>query len=212
MGEPIRVLVVDDHPMLRKGLAAFLYVTSGLELAGEAGDGDAAIEACQESLPDVILMDLMMPGVGGVEAIQCIQECWPGTPILALTSYKDPELVQRALQAGAIGYLLKDAGSEELEAAIRAAYQGRSSLSPQAALALARSDASRPKPGHNLTQREREVLALLAQGMSNPQIAEALSISKSTVSIHVSNILEKLDVRNRVEATAAALKYKLIEE
>jgi len=215
MGEtgPIRVLIVDDHSMVRTGLATFIRVQPDLQLVGEARDGQAALRLCDQLEPDVILMDLVMPRMDGVAATRAIRERWPQVQVIALTSFQEKELVQDALQAGAISYLLKDVSTDELADAIRAAYAGRSSLAPEAAQALiqmARSTSESPAPGHDLTPREREVLALMVEGLSNPQIGERLSISVTTVRSHVSNILSKLGVSNRAGAIALAVRNKLV--
>jgi NarL family two-component system response regulator LiaR len=186
----------------------------GLEMVGEARDGKAAVRMCKQLEPDIILMDLIMPEVDGISAITEILEQRPDVKIIALTSFQEEDLVHKALKAGAISYLTKDTGAGELEKAIRAAYEGKSTLSPEAARALINKERNPDtgfKLGEDLTAREREVLALLVEGLNNPDIAEKLFISRATVSIHVSNILSKLGASNRVEATALALRHHLVD-
>jgi NarL family two-component system response regulator LiaR len=206
---PIRVLIVDDHAMVRKGLIAFLRNSPELELAGEARDGQEAIDCCGQLQPDVILMDLVMPEMGGVAATRIIHQRWPAVRVIALTSFQDKELVQDAMQAGAIGYLLKNVSGDELTEAIRKAYGGQPTLAPEAVQALIQPASVPDTLGADLTRREQEVLALLAKGMSNPEIARRLVISRATVKVHVSSILSKLGVANRAEAISLAIEHKL---
>jgi len=206
----IRVMLVDDHAMVRRGLATFLKVYDDLELAGEAASGEAAIQLCNTLHPDVILMDMVMPDMDGAAATRMIRKQSPGIQVLALTSFKEGILVQSALQAGAIGYLLKDVSADELAQAIRAAHAGRSTLSPEAAQALVLVTSQPPAPGLDLTEREREVLALLIEGLNNTQIAAKLNVSPSTVKSHVSNILSKLGVASRTEAVTLALRNRIV--
>jgi NarL family two-component system response regulator LiaR len=207
---PIRVMVVDDHPMVRRGLATFLMVFDDLELAGEAAGGEAAIQLCAQILPDVVLMDMVMPDMDGATTTRAIRQQFPTVQVIALTSFKEAELVQNVLEAGAIGYLLKDVSADELAQAIRAAHAGRATLSPEAAQALVHAATQPPAPGHDLTERERAVLALMVEGLNNTQIAERLVVSPSTIKSHVSNILSKLGVASRTEAVALAVRHRLI--
>lgn len=212
--QPIRVVVVDDHALVRTGLKLFLMAFDDLELVCEADSGEEAIRACLELRPDVVLMDLAMPGMGGAAATSVIREECPQVQVIALTNFQDVEIVQQALQAGAIGYLLKNVTADELAAAIRAAHIGRSTLAPEATQALvqaARRAASHtPESPDSLTAREQEVLALMAKGLSNPEIADRLTVSPVTVKFHVSNILSKLSCTSRTEAVALAIQHSLI--
>lgn len=210
MADSIRIMIVDDHDMVRRGLAAFLDVQPNLELVGEASNGLQALQQCARLQPDVVLIDLIMPEMDGVTAIRTAHEKWPHIQFIALTSFQEKDLVQQALQAGAISYLLKNVSAEELAVAIRAAFDGRATLSPEAAQALIQSARQPPPPEIELTAREDEVLQLLVEGLSNPEIAEKLNISTSTARAHVSNILAKLGAANRAEAIALAFRLHLV--
>jgi NarL family two-component system response regulator LiaR len=209
--DTIRVMIVDDHDMVRRGLSAFLMAMKDLQLVGEARNGKEALEICDSARPDVILMDLVMPEMSGAEAAREIRASLPEVQIIALTSFEDRELVQDALRAGAISYLLKNVSADDLAEAIRAAHAGRPTLAPEAAQALIQTATEGPAPGFDLTPREREVLALLVEGLTNPEIAERLVVSRSTAKAHVSNILSKLGASNRAEAVSMALQRKLVD-
>ncbi len=209
--EIIRVLIVDDHGMVRKGLVAYLGNRPDLSVVGEARDGREAIQYCEQLHPDVLLMDLVMPEMGGVAATRAIHQRWPQVQVIALTSFQEKDLVQDALQAGAIGYLLKNVTGDELYQAICRAYTGRPTLAPEALQALIQPNEEASGLGKDLTRRELEVLALLAKGFSNPEIAERLVVSRATVKVHISSILSKLDVSNRAEAIALAIQHKIVK-
>ncbi len=206
----IRVMIVDDHDMVRRGLAVFLKVKPDLELVGEASNGEEALRLCHQAQPDVILMDMVMPEMDGATATRLIRERYPQVQIIALTSFQEQELVQKALQAGAISYLLKNVSAADLTEAIRAAHAGRSTLAPEAVQALVQTAGHEPALGHNLTPREREVLTLLVEGLTNPEIAVRLTVSRSTAKAHVSNILSKLGASSRMEAISLALQHNLV--
>jgi NarL family two-component system response regulator LiaR len=208
--QTIRVMLVDDHNVVRSGLATFLKAYDDLELVGEARNGREAVDLCRQKKPDVILMDLMMPEMDGITATRAIMAETPGVKIIAMTSFEDEQLVQGVLAAGAISYLLKNVTSDELAKAIRDAVSGRSTLSPEAASALVHATRPTKQPTYDLTEREMEVLNLVAQGHSNQQIAETLVISVATVKAHISSILSKLEVSSRAEAIAFAIKHKLV--
>jgi len=210
MSGPIRVFIVDDHAMVRRGLAAFLKAKPDLQLVGEASDGAEAITLCERLQPDIVLMDLVMPETNGIEATRAIRSRWPAVQVIALTSFDDKELVREALAAGALSYLLKNVSAEDLAEAIRAAHSGRSTLAAEAVKALIQPVQPEPRPGEDLTAREREVLGLMVRGMTNPQIAAQLVVSRATAKAHVSSVLSKLGAANRAEAVALALQRKLV--
>ena len=208
----IRVMLVDDHAVVRSGLSTFLMTCDDMELVGEASSGEQAISLCLKVNPDVVLMDLVMSGMDGATATRRIREECPEIQVIALTSFKEQELVQGALEAGAIGYLLKDVTADELANAIRAAYAGKPTLAPEAAEVLIQATrAPAKKIGFDLTNREREVLALMVQGLNNNDIADKLVVSRSTAKFHVSSILSKLGVDSRTKAVAIAIKTKLVK-
>ena len=208
--DTIRVLIVDDHKVVRSGLSAFLMAYDDLELVAEAESGEKALVLCQKYQPDVVLMDLVMPKMNGAETTEAILKSWPDIKVIALTSFKEQTLVEGVLKAGAIGYLLKDVDADDLANAIRQANAGKPTLAPEAAQILIQASRQPYKPGIDLTDRENEVLTLLVKGLSNPEIAEKLYVSKSTVKFHVSSILNKLQVSSRTEAVAKALQEGLI--
>jgi len=205
----IRVMIVDDHAVVRSGLAAFFSIFPDLELIGEAENGDEAVVRCGLLKPDVILMDLIMPGTDGVTATRRIKEQHRDVRVIALTSFQEDDLIQGALQAGAIGYLMKNVTARDLATAIRSAHAGKMTLSPEAAQILvdARTES---REYEELTDREREVLKLMVNGLNNSEIAERLIVSLSTVKYHISNILGKLGVENRVSAVTLAIQKKLV--
>jgi NarL family two-component system response regulator LiaR len=208
----IRVLVADDHAIVRKGICALLATEPGIEVVGEASDGHDAIAEAQRLQPDVILMDLVMPGIDGLEATRRLTSCQPATRILVLTSFHGDDKVFPAIKAGAQGYLLKDSGPEELVRAIEEVYRGESSLHPSIARKLLRELSKPPSQESDadaLTDREIEVLRLVAQGQSNREISDQLTISEATVRTHVSNILSKLNLCSRTQAALFALREGL---
>ncbi len=209
--QPIRVMLVDDHTMVRRGLAIFLKVYKDLILAGEADCGETAIQLCAELKPDVILMDMLLEKMDGAETTRIIRQKFPQIQVIVLTSFKDNDLIKNALEAGAIGYLLKDVTADALAQAIRAAHAGRATLSPEVAQAMVNAAGQPPKPGQDLTERECEVLMLMVEGLNNTQIAGRLTVSPSTIKSHVSNILTKLGVSSRTEAVSLALRNGLVK-
>lgn len=205
----IRVLIVDDHLIVRKGIRALLDRIEGIQVVGEAGEGQEAVERAEDCEPDVVLMDLVMPGVDGIEATRRIAALRPQTRILALTSFASDEKVFPALKAGALGYLLKDSSPEDLVRAIRQVARGESSLHPTIARKVLQElnrPPKRPPTPDPLTVREVEVLRLVAEGLSNQEIADRLFVSEPTVRTHVSHILGKLQLASRVQAALYALR------
>ena len=214
---PIRVLLVDDHGVVRRGLEAYLDLVDDIEMVGEAGNGREALARVAEMdaagrPPDVVLMDLLMPEMDGIAATAALKERWPGIEVVALTSFIEEDKIHGALQAGATGYLLKDAAATEVAAAIRAAHHGEMHLDQAVLQRLAESlrAPTREKPIEPLTEREREVLGLVAQGKANKEIARQLEISERTVRTHVSNILGKLGLASRTQAALYALREGLV--
>ncbi len=208
--ERIKVTIVDDHPIVRSGLATMLLAFEDLELIGEASSGHKALALCQQELPDVILMDMVMPGMDGLETTRKVLEQYPSVKIIILTSFTKDTMVQDALEAGATSYLLKDSSIDQLAEAIRAAYTGQSTLSPEATRALVYSKSGPRSVDWDLTAREKQVLALIVEGLSNEEIADRLVISHATARHHVSACISKLGVKNRTQAASLALKHKLI--
>ncbi len=207
---PIRVMIVDDHLMVRDGLRVFLSNYDDLEVVAEAEDGAQAIELCAEARPDVVLMDLLMPTLDGPTATARMREAHPQVQVIALTSFVEEDLIRRAIQAGAVSYMLKDVNPGKLAEAIRAAHRGQPTIDSAAARVLAAAARQSLPLGTDLTPREREILTLLVAGKTNKGIGEALTLSHLTVRMHVSSILSKLGVKNRTEAATLALQHKLV--
>jgi NarL family two-component system response regulator LiaR len=207
----IRLMLVDDHVMVRLGITTMLKTIDGMEVVGEAADGESAVQICGEVKPDVVLMDMLLPGISGPEATKSIRERYPATRVIALTSIVENELIREAIDAGAVGYLLKDVSAAELALAIRAVDSGLDALSPTVLRALIqnRVEPSGESEG-SLTLREMEVLALLVEGSSNIDIAKKLVVSPTTIKSHVSSILSKLHVTSRTEAAALAVREGLV--
>ena len=213
MAEPIQVLIVDDHAVVREGLRAFLQTQEGMNVAGEAADGNEAIEAATRLRPDVILMDLVMPELDGVTAMRTLRERVPDARVIVLTSFLDEDKLLPALRAGAAGYLLKNAEPKELARAVRAAHAGEALLDPVVAARLVETlatDGDRD-PIDRLTPREREVLVLIGRGYPNKRIARELGLAEKTVKTHVGHVLAKLGVTDRTQAAVLAVRAGLVE-
>ena len=214
MSEPIRILLVDDHKIVRQGVRAFFDAQEEIEVIGEAGSGAAAVKMVEELVPDVVLMDLIMPGMDGVEATRLAKNISPRTQIVVLTSYHDDEHIFPALKAGALSYLLKDVEMDELTEAVFKASRGEATLHPQVASRVIQELDGRKKDENtldvDLTKREMEILKVIAQGMSNSEIAEKFVISKYTVKGHVSNILSKLQLADRTQAAVYAWQQGIV--
>ena len=204
--KPIRVITVDDHEILRGGIKFILLAFDDIELVGEACNGDEAVHLCEQLQPDVVLMDLMMVGMNGVEATRAIRRKYAEIQVLILTSFLENDLVQQAMQAGAIGYLLKSVSIDELANTLRAAALGRSMLTLEVIQALLQPNKPSSQPVFELSKRQQEVLALLALGLSNEVIAQRMKLSPSTIRHHVSQVFTKLGVTNRTEAATRALE------
>ena len=210
--EKIKVLIADDHTVVRKGIRALLETEPGIEVVGEARDGEDALHKALALKPDVVLMDLVMPVMDGVQATRALKEKLPGAKVLVLTSFAEDRRIVAAIEAGAAGYLLKDSSPEDLVRAIREVHRGESSLHPAVAQRLISRLRGGEEPKREpLTERETKVLSLIARGLSNREIAKALSISEPTVRTHVSNILRKLSLKSRTQAALYALRQGLAE-
>ena len=210
VGNKIQIVIVDDHPAVLFGLEAILKTQEDFEVVGLAEDGLQAIYMCEQQHPNVVLMDLNIPRINGIEATRQVRKAFPDTQVLILTASENDQDVFEALEAGAIGYLVKNAGVKEMASAIRAAHSGKRSLSPEALEGLIRIKTSHDLSPEPLTEREQEVLALIKNGLSNPQIAAKLSLSVSTVKFHIGSLYKKLNVSSRAEAVSKAFERNLV--
>lgn len=208
----IRVLTVDDHEIVRQGMAFLLLPFEDIDVVGSAGNGSEALAMCKELKPDVVLMDMVMPEMDGPTVTQTIRKRFPNVQVLVLTSFHDQAKVARAMQAGAIGYLLKGVSIDELADGIRSAYAGKPVMAPEAMQAIVRASQAGQAVADDLSERELEVLALLVQGKTNREIAEELLISLPTVKTHLRNIYGKLGAANRAEAASLAIRHGLISD
>lgn len=211
--ERLGILLVDDHPVVRRGLRTFLELEPDFEIVGEAASGEEAVKAVESTLPDVVLMDLVMPGLDGIEATRLIRAASPSTKVIVLTSFAEDDKVFPAVRAGATGYLLKDVEPTELANAVRAAHRGEARLHPAVAAKIIRevSEGTPTPQTDGLTDREVQVLTLIARGMSNREIARELVVAEKTVKTHVSNILQKLQLADRTQAALYAVKRRLVD-
>ena len=209
--EPVTILLADDHPVVRQGLRTFLELQEDMVVVGEAASGTDAVAQTEELLPDVVLLDLVMPGLDGIDAARRIKEVSPSTKVIVLTSYADDENVFPAIRAGAAGYLLKDVEPQQLADGVRRVQRGEALLHPAIAARVMR-EVAEPRPDRDaLTAREVEVLRLVARGLQNKQIARELAIAERTVKAHVANILAKLDLADRTQAAVYAVRERLVE-
>jgi len=211
LADPIRVLIVDDHEVVRQGLKAFLKSQDGIEVVAEAADGNEGMRLVSELAPDIVLMDVVMPNVDGIEATGRMRASNPSTKVIVLTSFADDEKVLAAVRAGAAGYLLKDIHPQQLAEAIRTVYRGEALLHPTVAAKLMHEVARRPAVPDALTSRELDVLHHIARGMSNKEIARELGVAEKTVKTHVSNILQKLNLADRTQAALYAVRERLFD-
>jgi NarL family two-component system response regulator LiaR len=216
MPDFIRVIVADDHPLVRQGICGYLSIQDDIQIVGECGDGRTAVDLAKKTLPHVVLMDLVMPDMDGLEATRLIREALPETQIILLTSVGDEASILKAAQAGVVAYLLKDVAAEEMLQAVRQAAHGTATLHPRVATVLMKSFGGRPaassSPLDGLTSRELEILRLVAHGHNNSVIANRLCLSIATVKHHVSSILTKLDIEDRTQATMIAWKHRLVSD
>ena len=207
----IKVLIADDHPLVRHGLKTYFETCDDIYLVGEAENGIEAIESCEKNLPDVVLMDVKMPKLDGIEATSHILKKWPNIKVIILTSFIDKELIENSLKVGALIYLLKNESGEKIASVVRDAYQGKSNLSSEATQIMISEVRNPLSKRFKLTKREKEILSLIVEGLSNKEIANRLTLSTSTIQFHVTNILSKLGVSKRTEAIYLALKQKLVK-
>lgn len=214
MTEKISIFIADDHGIVRQGLRDYIALQEDMEVVGDAANGEQAVIRIQDHTPDVVLMDLVMPGMDGIEATRRVREMSPATRVIILTSFAEEEQVFEAIKAGASGYLMKDVKPEELAKAIRGVQAGEPMLHPEIARLMMRElqrDNEQPRLHDQLTEREMEVLRCIARGMSNKEIAAELVISEKTVKTHVSNVLQKLHLADRTQAAIYAMQRKLVE-